>query len=93
MAESIGSSPPVVQQDAGSLKCSPSTGGAEAEPKLRNGARGEYVKGKECDDAACLSHHKNDSGSYDIPPNGLATNSASASSAGVTILISNGEQS
>lgn len=49
------------------------------------------LKGTDPDDAGtnmCLSHHKNDSGSYDASANGLSTNSARG---GVTILVSNGE--
>ena len=55
------------------------------------------LKGTDPDDAGtnmCSSHHKNDSGSYDTSANGLSPNSASgglSSSAGVTILVSNGE--
>lgn len=38
-----------------------------------------------------VSHQKNDSGSYDTPPNGLSSSTGLNSSAAVTILVPNGE--
>lgn len=90
---------PSLQQEAGSFSIGGKSAGVEERsvPKPHNGTQVEEKDG----DAAgtsnrCLSHHKNDSGSYDIPPNGLSANSGSEtvpSSSGVTILVSNGELS